>query len=453
MSKTKELTEKNLSSNTSVNKSVQHISEKTAQGSTLKTLSGTQDGNIYNDPVSQNSKGIPFTKEDRKRVIKEANRTNLFTAEYVGKCLAFYGILYAIYGSFAGMVMYLYTMGSWHEDMPTFSGQGTFIGVPGLIMIPHLEAKRESPRIKYSVKDRDSYKKYIDSIVGHISKNQGVSKELINAPVDVFKDRRKREESADTKEDDNQPTDTKEDDNVPTDTEENNDTSDDTIKEDDGSVAEANEDVPTPGEPKLLPKDEIPETKPEDVKEDTNEEVKNDETKSIVDDKDINNEMNAKPVTNEPVKFESNIKCSIENDYGYSSGEPCFLLYLNNVLNWNKPTFNNSNIPPKYNSDRHNFSDVESLKYTIPVSCSLKGKEGDGNKHFTYDSYGIIDQQNYYPVSINTDVTKKPYMFVQLKNIPKNVKNTVTCQYYVDNEVTEVEAKAMSYSFAVEISE
>uniref|UniRef100_A0AAF5DF00 Sodium/potassium-transporting ATPase subunit beta n=1 Tax=Strongyloides stercoralis TaxID=6248 RepID=A0AAF5DF00_STRER len=483
---------------------------------TLTSITHTEGTEIYNDPVFQNNKGLPFTKEDQKRFLKEANRKNVCSIAYIGKCIIFYCTLYSIYALLGISVMYLYMLGSWNSNIPNLTGKGSFIGLPGINMIPKLETKRENPIIKYNINDKNSYVIYTNSIMQFFAKVYNASQTFNNETInkkqyennkelksnneskDVFKTRRKRNEideesinkteinsitnndnktsndkssmynkefsNTEEKENISKPTDIKNKNNSTTLVDILNGETNENVHKvnniNEKSLYEKNETITNE---KILENPLKQDEKIENFNTTNNSTFniveKNNETNenlTITNNVNTNNQQNkSKDNIKEELlnKKDSSFNCSHENDYGYSIGEPCIIIYLNNVLKWEKPVFNKSNIPKNYQKDFHNFLNETTLNYIIPVNCQLKGKEQESQKYFSYLFPGIIDQNGYYPVTKNSDILKKPYMMVQLKNIPKNENLQVFCRYYVDVEVSTFEEDAMTFKFNVNISQ
>ncbi|CEF69012.1 Sodium/potassium-transporting ATPase subunit beta family-containing protein [Strongyloides ratti] len=479
--------------------------------STLTSITHTQETEIYNDPVLQNNKGIPFTKEDQKRFLKESNKKKVFTIAYLGKCIIFYCTLYSIYALLGISIMYIFMLGSWNSDVPTLTGKGSFIGVPGINMIPKLEGKRENPTIKYNITDNTSYIKYTSFIMQFFAKIHNAS-QFVNErqhnkdqkldsnyeSKDVFKNRNKREEDDDEISDELNTNFSINNDNKSFNNqsmindkkilniENEKNTSTVIAKEEKNNVKvnvnqidnidkeisdETNELTET-----LFNEKHINLTNEDSLNNNliNNKTVEKSNTTtnltSTVPEKNNKTDIHLIPTENLKNDSEHNetkvyieetlhdkkdnsFNCSHENDYGYAVGEPCIIIYLNNVLMWKKPVFNISNIPSNYQQNVHNFINETSLEYIIPVSCQLKGKEKESQKYFSYLFPGIIDQNGYYPVTKNSNILKKPYMMLQLKNIPKNENIQITCRYYVNEEISIFEEEAMTLKFNVNISQ
>uniref|UniRef100_A0A0N5BFB6 SUN domain-containing protein n=1 Tax=Strongyloides papillosus TaxID=174720 RepID=A0A0N5BFB6_STREA len=480
---------------------------------TLTSIINSQKTDIYNDPVFQNEKGIPFTREDRKRYLNEMNKKNVITVAYLGKCLIFYLTLYSIYALLGISVMYFFMLGNWSSDKPNLSGKGSFIGIPAINMAPILERKRENPTIKYNINDKKSYIMYVQSIEDFFTNEYNLKKDYTKAnkledrlktyrqPKDVFEVRLKEineDPSITRKRSIYDGNDGKYNGNIKNSEietkvikrerkslnkkikrEKNNETNDMT----DNVITKSdmdNEEIEVETTTKINSKPLIVTINSHMENEDnlnvatstmTSENITT--TQTITDNitttpKIVNTSMKNQVIeknnqtsnatqldgkTKDNYMTNNEISCSEENDYGYSKGEPCFVIYLNNVYNWKRPIFSNSNIPTEYQGDLQNLLNETALPYIIPVTCQLKEKEQNSSDYFLYSFKGIIDQSNYYPFNNKKKTLNRPQMMVQLKNIPKNKNVQISCRYYMDVEVSSAEKDAMTLKFNVNISQ
>uniref|UniRef100_A0A0K0FYS0 SUN domain-containing protein n=1 Tax=Strongyloides venezuelensis TaxID=75913 RepID=A0A0K0FYS0_STRVS len=480
---------------------------------TLTSIINSHKTDIYNDPVFKNEKGIPFTREDRKRYLNEMNKKNVVTVAYLGKCLIFYLTLYSVYALLGISVMYFFMLRNWSSDKPNLSGKGSFIGIPAINMAPILERKRENPTIKYSISDKKSYIKYLKSIDNFFTNLHETKKDYTKEdksedrlkeyrqPKDVFEERLKElnEDSSITRKRniyDRNGGEYKE--NIKVSeietkviererkslskkikrekTNETNDMTNNVITTNDMENEDVEGETTTEinSTPLIVTINSFKENEDSlNVATSTMTSKNITTTQKITDNITIAPKIDNISMKNEAVgknnetsnsteldgktediyMTENEISCSGENNYGYSKGEPCFIIYLNNVYNWRRPIFSNSNIPKKYQGDLQNLLNDTALPHIIPVTCQLKSKEQNGSDYFLYSFKGIIDQTNYYPFNNKKKTLNRPQMMVQLKNIPKNENVQISCRYYMDVEVSSAEEDAMTLKFNVNISQ
>uniref|UniRef100_A0A0N5CI56 SUN domain-containing protein n=1 Tax=Strongyloides papillosus TaxID=174720 RepID=A0A0N5CI56_STREA len=120
--------------------------------------------------------------------------------------------------------------------------------------------------------------------------------------------------------------------------------------------------------------------------------------------------------------------CTDEHDYGFKYGNPCFILSLNNHLNW---------VPGKLDEtykEENNLHDFDTTHY-IPITCT----GGSNTINATYSNKNGINKK-YYPF-FNIQGFHKGYQMIQFYDVQPNTEYRITCIAHTGNDHKKFDKK------------